>query len=172
MRVVMRKQEGAVLVVSLILLLLITVIAISTMSSATFQTTMVINAQQREEVFRSAESAAEQALTADSMVGANNAYLANGNAPKAYGVPAANLHTPATDISMSADLYYKGRGTAAVNQELSGGGGAQLVSKIYEARGSAATTDAAVASDAKVATQIIQGVGIVSTDSGRETYDP
>lgn len=166
MRASKHSQQGAVLIVSLILLLLITVIALSTMSSSTFQTAMVINAQQRESVFRTAESAAEQALYADAFTQAYNAYLKNGNAQASYSIPSSNLHTPLTNVTMTAQLLCKGKGSAATYQELSANSGSQMVSKIYESRGNANT------SDQKVATQVVQGIGVVQTDSSRETYDP
>lgn len=56
------RERGATLIVALILLLLITVVAATTLTNSTFMTAITGNVQQREVVFRVAESAVEQVL--------------------------------------------------------------------------------------------------------------
>lgn len=169
---VINHQRGAVLIVSLIFLLLITFIALTTMSSSTFQTTMATNMQQRASVFRVAESAAEQSLAEASWSGANNAHLiweGNGRsvaAQRIYTTPSASLVSPEYNVSMSATVVYLGDG--ALPEDFSfDSQGPKLKNFIYEARG-AATTD-----DGKIATRVIQGVSkLTMTGSAANTYDP
>lgn len=56
------RQKGAALVVSLILLMMLTLLAISTMSTASLEVTMAGNDQFAENAFQLAESANEQFL--------------------------------------------------------------------------------------------------------------
>ena len=160
----MRNQRGAVLLVSLVLLLLITAIAISMVSNSTFQTAMVVNAQQRESVFRSAESAAEQSSTPELAgqldVNAAGNYL---------DVPATDLHAPSADVGVTARLVYIGQGPALGSNSLgyggsgmSGGPGVQII----EAQGSAAS------SGDKVATKVVQGLGWITILPNDSTYGP
>ena len=58
----MHKQQGAALVVGLILLVVITVLAISGMNTATTELAMARNDQNYENAFQAAESGIEQAL--------------------------------------------------------------------------------------------------------------
>lgn len=58
-----KKQQGAVLVVGLILLVVITVLAISGMNTATTGLAMARNDQNYENAFQAAESGIEQALS-------------------------------------------------------------------------------------------------------------
>ena len=57
-----RKQQGAALVVGLILLVVITVLAISGMNTATTELAMARNDQNYENAFQAAETGLEQAL--------------------------------------------------------------------------------------------------------------
>ena len=57
-----RKQQGAALVVGLILLVVVTVLAISGMNTATTELAMARNDQTYENVFQAAETGLEQAL--------------------------------------------------------------------------------------------------------------
>ena len=162
MKYSMQNQQGAVLIVSLILLLLITVIALSTVSSSTFQTSMVVNAQQRESIFRVAESAAEQTLTNSLLSEAYNTYLKNGSKPAPYSVPTADLTTPIADVTMTADLYHMGQGPKPIGMSLE-----LFQNWIYESRGNAES------SDKKLETQVVQGTGkLVYTGAATGTYDP
>jgi len=149
------KQNGAVLVVSLVLLLLITLVAITTLSSSTFQTSMVNNVQKRESVFRVAESAAEQSLT--------QAALSQAYTQTSYTVPTANLSTSETEVSMSARVVSLGNGAPPMGFSISGG--SPFVNRVYEAQGTAAS------SDTKVATQVIQGAAKTEPNVGCAVYD-
>jgi hypothetical protein len=57
-----RRQAGATLIVGLVLLLVLSVLAISTMSGATFGLTMVGNAQYSENAFQMAETGVDLSL--------------------------------------------------------------------------------------------------------------
>lgn len=57
-----RKQQGAALVVGLILLMVVTVLAISGMNTATTELAMARNDQNYENAFQAAETGIEQAL--------------------------------------------------------------------------------------------------------------
>ncbi len=57
-----RRQNGAALIVGLILLVVITVLAISGMNTATTEIAMARNDQNNENVFQAAEAGLEQAL--------------------------------------------------------------------------------------------------------------
>ena len=56
------RQRGATLVVGLVLLLVLSILAVSTMSSATFGLTMVSNAQFGENAFQLAETGVDVAI--------------------------------------------------------------------------------------------------------------
>lgn len=57
-----RRQRGASLVIGLVLLLVLSILAVSTMSSATFGLTMAGNAQYAEHAFQLAETGVEVAI--------------------------------------------------------------------------------------------------------------
>jgi hypothetical protein len=167
MRVDMHKQRGAVLIVSLILLLLITAIAVSTISSSTFQTSMAANAQQRESVFRLAESAAEQPLTDDNLGRAYSAYIKAGKKgsgdDRIYTVPSTKL----TDERMSAEVLHLGE----ADTELSDITGVKYF--VYESRGFAHSAEETEQDTAKVATEVVQGVAkLTMTRAEADTFDP
>jgi type IV pilus assembly protein PilX len=58
-----KKQDGAALVVSLVLLVIITVLAVSGMNTATTELAMARNNQNYENAFQAAETGLEQALS-------------------------------------------------------------------------------------------------------------
>ncbi len=57
-----RHQHGAALIVGLILLLVLTILAVSTMRTATLELLMASNAQYKEDAFQTAEAGIEIAL--------------------------------------------------------------------------------------------------------------
>jgi type IV pilus assembly protein PilX len=57
-----RSQQGAALIIALVLLLVLTVLAVSGMNSASTELVMAGNEQYRQEAFRYAETAAEKAI--------------------------------------------------------------------------------------------------------------
>lgn len=57
-----RRQQGAALVIGLILLLVLTILAVSGVMSSTLELRMVGNQQQQERAFQAAEFAIEEAL--------------------------------------------------------------------------------------------------------------
>lgn len=136
----MHRQQGAVLVISLIFLLLITAIAVASMTGGTQQTMVVSNAQQREAVFRSAESVVEQTLT-----------LANYN--QAMNKPIGEPYTAAAtshvaDSSATAKIACKSRRLPLNGWEI----GSYAVF-VYEASGAIETDDE------RIQTEVLQGVG-------------
>ena len=80
-RISAARQSGASLIIGLVLLLVLSVLAISTMNSATFGLTMAGNAQYTENAFPLAETGVEVAI--------NDGPFCAGCGPKA---------TPATDV--------------------------------------------------------------------------
>jgi Tfp pilus assembly protein PilX len=58
------RQRGATLIIGLVLLLVLSVLAVSTMSGASFGLTMVGNAQYSENAFQMAETGVDLAITA------------------------------------------------------------------------------------------------------------
>ncbi len=56
------SQQGAALIVGLILLLVLTILAVSTMRTATLELLMASNAQYKEDAFQTAEAGIEVAL--------------------------------------------------------------------------------------------------------------
>ncbi len=76
------RQRGASLIIGLVLLLVLSVLAVSTMSSATFGLTMAGNAQYTEQAFQLAETGVEVAI--------NDGPFCAGCGPKA---------TPATAVT-------------------------------------------------------------------------
>jgi uncharacterized protein YycO len=163
----MHKQRGAVLIVSLILLLLITAIAVSTISSSTFQTAMAANAQQRETILRAAESAAEQPLTDDILSKAYNAFLKWGGtkneSDRIYSVPEDKLKG---DLPMEATVLHLGVANAEYFDPK------QYKYYVYESRGLAHSADDDDSKKAKVSTQVVQGVAKLSPSGQAATYDP
>jgi type IV pilus assembly protein PilX len=58
-----RRQQGAALVIGLILLLVLTILAVSGVMSSTLELRMVGNQQQQERAFQAAELAIEEAMS-------------------------------------------------------------------------------------------------------------
>lgn len=168
----MKNQKGAVLIVSLIMLLLITAIALSTLSGSTFQTVMTNNAQQRESVMRVAESAAEQPLNEDMLTDVYNKYLRWNGLPAAdktkknrfFEVPSASLSTEEPGLVMSSQVMFVEYAWAEnYDPKL-------FRYYIYESQGSAHSSESLTAAEAKLATQVVQGVARLQRSSC--DYDP
>ena len=66
------KQSGAALIVSLILLMVLTVLAISTMRTASLELLMAGNAQYRESAFQLAQTGIDAVVREDEPVGVGN----------------------------------------------------------------------------------------------------
>jgi type IV pilus assembly protein PilX len=93
-RGVRNKQQGAVLVVGLLLLVVITILAISGMNTATTELAMARNDKNAENAFQAAESGLEQALSQGPF---------NTLAPTNLGGYAVNSHD-----NVSAIVNYEG----------------------------------------------------------------
>ena len=70
-----RHQEGAALVIGLVLLVVVTVLAVSGMNTATTELAMARNNQNYENAFQAAETGLEQALSQGSFNTLNNVAL-------------------------------------------------------------------------------------------------
>lgn len=79
-----RRQAGAALIVSLILLMVLTVLAVSTMRTASLELLMAGNAQFRENAFRLAQSGIDAVVRDGERVGA-------GDCPAAAADPAVDI---------------------------------------------------------------------------------
>ncbi len=79
-----RHQTGAALIVSLILLMVLTVLAVSTLRTASLELLMAGNAQFRENAFRLAQSGIDAVLRGSEPVGA-------GDCPAATADPAVDI---------------------------------------------------------------------------------
>ena len=73
-----KRQDGAALVIGLILLVVITILAISGMSTATTELAMARNDQNHEDAFQAAESGLEHALAQGRFNTSNGVNLATG----------------------------------------------------------------------------------------------
>jgi len=154
------QQQGATLVVSLIMLLIITAIAASTLTSSTFQTKMSANAQQRATVLRAAESATEQVLpitdataSAARTAGTNGAVMATTN-PQTDLIDTAKFSTVVVDMDLDVNNGqshpYKADGSGFRRE-----GALQYQVHPFEVRGSAVTQDG------RIYSQVVVGVGRV-----------
>jgi hypothetical protein len=154
------RQQGAVLIVSLVLLLIITAIAASTLTSSTFQTVVSNNAQKRDTIFHVAESAAERVLPLSVAVAnqARKAQLTN----TSYTVTLTTSNQAGTAIP-TAKVTYPGDKDGKRNLFLPGvaiGGDVTYIVRNYEIQGDAKTTDS------KVGTSVVMGVGKVESQLG------
>jgi len=152
-------QQGATLVVSLIMLLIITAIAASTLTSSTFQTKMSANAQQRTAVFRAAESATEQVLpispttaSAAKAAGTGGTTMATTN-PQTDLIDSAKFSTVVIDMDLNPSNKqshdFMGSGTGIKNGLVS------YQVHPFEVRGNA------VSQDGRIYSQVVVGVGRV-----------
>lgn len=98
-----QTQQGAVLIVSLVMLMVMTVLGVSTMRSAAVEEKISANAMNQDRTFRAAESATEWALGDQATMG--QALLLGEDNPVATIV---NLDSHSIDSS--ADTTYIGEG--------------------------------------------------------------
>ena len=123
------REQGAVLVVSLIILLVVTMIAVSSMQGTVLQEKMAGNTRDRNVAFQSAESAVREAedfiesvVSLGSFAGAGGLY-GETNIPPLYYSPATwsdpSQHIVATDTygSYEAPRYYIKHRTTVVGTE-------------------------------------------------------
>ena len=92
-------QHGAALIVSLILLMVLTVLAISTMRTASLELLMAGNAQYRERAFQLAQTGIEAVLRRGEPVGAGNC---------AAAVPESAVAVPELGGRYTARICYRG----------------------------------------------------------------
>lgn len=144
----MKNQSGAVLVIALVFLLLITAIAASLMTSGSFETVIVANKLQREDVFHAAESALEQTFT--NTAAFNSANGANGTVVDV----SANLNALPANSGKVYRAEIEVLSGAGTKRPIPGNSFGLLKNDMYEIRADASTDDA----DHRVATQIVQGV--------------
>ena len=92
-------QRGAALIVSLILLMVLTVLAISTMRTASLELLMAGNAQYRERAYQLAQTGIEAVLRRGEPVGAGNC---------AAAVPEPAVAVPELGGRYTASICYRG----------------------------------------------------------------
>lgn len=83
-----RQQSGAALVVSMVLLLVMTLLAVSTMSTASLEVTMAGNTQYSENAFQLAETGNEEYIRT---MRSNQGVCLNDQNPTACDVPLTNV---------------------------------------------------------------------------------
>ena len=99
-----RRQQGAALVVGLILLMVLTLLAISGMNTATLELQMAGNAQYSQNAFQASETGIEQALREAKVKGVNTA---NVDPEKTVAMPGSTIdkykiltvHTPENGVT-------------------------------------------------------------------------
>jgi hypothetical protein len=151
------RERGAALVVALVMLLLITAVAAATMTNSTFLTAITGNVQQREGVFRVAESAVEQTLDLPStqwMAAETTKASAATLDDELLAVDASHLSSAQTNVDdpTATIRYLEARPYYGTGEQL--GEGAPQV-KSYEVTGTAESKSG------RVATTIVQGISKV-----------
>ena len=98
----MRKQQGAALVISLLILIIITIVGVSAMQSTVVEEKMAINANERNRAFQAAETALRHAEenfimgllnTSNFTTGANGLYGQNNNEPNPFSTTWTNSNS-------------------------------------------------------------------------------
>ncbi len=131
----MPRQQGAALVIALILLLVLTVLAVSGMNSASVELLMSGNEQYRQTAFRAAETGIEQAMRTGTFIGTATTNVTDATAGYDVSItPQLNgdvLSSEAGhDFEVAGSIHYllqstgtASRGARSINQQ----GLAQLV---------------------------------------------
>ncbi len=101
-----RRQTGAALIVSLILLMVLTVLAVSTMRTASLELLMAGNAQFRENAFRLAQNGIDAVVRGNEPVGA-------GDCPDAVADPAVDV--PELGGRYVTEVCYRGESVTLGN---------------------------------------------------------
>jgi len=126
-----RTQNGAALVVGLILLVVITVLAISGMNTATTEIAMARNDQNNENAFQAAETGLEQSLAQGQFDTLNNVTLTqNVNANESYTAvivfeDATMVPDRAFSLGVGSGIaaYHFNSTSTAVSRRIANGGG-------------------------------------------------
>ncbi len=126
-----RTQNGAALVVGLILLVVITVLAISGMNTATTEIAMARNDQNNENAFQAAETGLEQSIAQGQFDTLNNVTLTqNVNANESYTAvivfeDATMVPDRAFSLGVGSGIaaYHFNSTSTAVSRRIAGGGG-------------------------------------------------
>lgn len=130
----MHKQQGAVLIVSLVMLLAITLIALASLSGSTLETKMVVNQQDKAGTFQEAESGLSQAIRNDNYYSAYQAAkVTPGSCIDEAVTPSKNIHDQ--DISNLAVTNCYRSQSIAVGEDLN-----KFVFYHYELNASADST--------------------------------
>lgn len=111
-----KAQQGAVLVVSLLILLILTILGVSSMQSSTLEEKMASNSRDRNVGFQSAEAAVRDAetyieslVTTGGFTNTNGLYAAIGNEPDPFAAATwgtASNHRTATAPGGSSGAQY------------------------------------------------------------------
>ena len=101
-----KQQQGAVLMISLILLLVMTVLGLSTMNTSVMQEKMAANSQNVNKTFQAAESAITSVT--NQVLGGVQTRLANAMGSTTVPAVAVAYATPDAAISASSQVQYLG----------------------------------------------------------------
>ncbi|PAV25163.1 type IV pilus assembly protein PilX [Tamilnaduibacter salinus] len=135
------RQNGAVLVVSLIVLLVVTLLGLSGMETSVMQERMASNAQNSNRAFQSTESLLDQAMRDEDIVGGSSAELSNA-IKRGVGEPGDSTAFSTSYESLSAAyvLTYMGENTPFVAQGQESSINSDLPTRRFEMRMSAENT--------------------------------
>ena len=143
----MKQQQGAVLLVSLVMLLVITVIAVASLSTGTLETKMVVNVVQKETSFQEAESAVDETIEDPThlynawVLGRNNPNLPMQSAAKQHSVPITSHSSYANSSATAEFLSSK---PSIGGDSITIGSGVSMRVYSYEVRGTASLDNATV----------------------------
>lgn len=150
------RQQGAVLVISLIVLLVVTLLGLGSLETAVFQERMAVNAQNKNVAFQNTASLLEDVLEDDSVIGGTSTAMSDA-IDRGVGVPSAAQNFSGATAPVSAEYTMTYVGDAGLfarpGQERSAptSGQAQIPRARFELR---LTTDNA---QTQVGTSHIQG---------------
>lgn len=147
------KQQGAALVIGLMILLLATLVAVSAMTNSNLQEKMAANSQNANRAFQAAESAVDSQITG--IIGGSTAIMTqaiNQFLNSGTNWPTATVSVEDTDIAAAMTLKVIKERTLKVGDSLSSEEGtSKLVSYVYEI-----TAESELAGSKSAAT-VIQG---------------
>ena len=130
----LKKENGAVLVIGLMILLLATLVAVSAMTDANLQEKMAANSQNTNRAFQAAESAVDNQITSvvngstGMLTSSINQYLNNGT-----NWPTVSVALSDTDITSGITLRVLKERTLSIGDSMSSEEGtSKLVSYVYE----------------------------------------
>ena len=136
-----RRQNGAVLVVSLIVLLVVTLLGIRVLETSVMQERMASNAQNSNRAFQSTESLLDQAMRDEDILGGSSAELSNA-IKRGVGEPGdpTTFSTSQESLSAAYVLTYMGENTSFVAEGQEASMNSDLPTRRFEMRMSTENT--------------------------------